>query len=316
MFKTFFITTFIGFILAAQSFSNQVYLTLIKEITLDSEPRDIILYNDKAYITSGSDLYSVNTKDPYNPELVSYDGMEGSSSVAFTGRFAYAIGSFDGIKYFDLTKTPPTYKSKIITSGSLKKIVIDNGYLYVVNNTLGLQVYDVNIGDFPLFKNTQILPGDANGIFVQDRKAYVTSTNANMYIIDAGDISRLPIIGTYNYGTSFFEPYVDGNYAFLPQGNTGVQVLNISKLPFPEFVASIFARKFAKQVVSSNFYVWVADEYSVEGFFNIDSKSFLFAGNYKNGEAVVNRIAVIEGKYIYLCSADKKLKILRIDYRY
>jgi hypothetical protein len=126
----------------------------------------------------------------------------------------------------------------------------------------------------------------------------------------------LPIIGSYNYGISFYEPFVDGNYAFIPQGTTGVQVLNITKLPFPEFVSSIFARKFTKQVVASNFYVWVADEYTVEGFYSKESKTFLFAGNYDNGLAVINRIAVVDGKYIYVCSNDKKIKALKIDYKY
>lgn len=304
------------FILSINCPANQVFLTLINEVKLGIEPKDILLFEDRAYIITENELYSVSTKDPSQPDLLDYDGMEGTSSVSFTGRIAYVTGSFDGIKYFDLTKYPPVYKSKIITTGTIRKILIDNGYLYVLNNSLGLQIYDVNIADFPLYKNTQIIPGDANGIFVKDRKAYVTGANANLYIIDANDISKLPIVGNYNYGTNFYEVYVDGNYAFLPQGSTGVQVLNISKLPFPEHVANIFARRFARQVVSSNFYAWVADEYSVEGFFNYDAKSFLFAGNYKNGNSTVNRIAVIEGKYIYVCSSDKKLKILRIDYKY
>lgn len=309
----------IFFIITASSFSNQVYLTLIKELTLSDEPTDILLYEDKAFIIANGNLSSFYISDPYNIKITSYEGIADVTSIAFTGRYAYVSGSFEGIRFYDITKSEahqqPTLKNTIPINGSIKKIVIDNGYLFVVNNDIGLQVYDVNTGDFPIYKNTQILTGDANGIFVKDKKAYVTSSNANLTIIDLNNLSQLPVIGSYNYGVSFYEPYVDGTFAYVPQGITGVQVLNISKLPFPEFVGSIFARKFSKQVVSSNFYVWVADEHTVEGFYNKESKTFMFAGNYDNGLNVINKIAVVEGKYIYVCSNDKKIKVLRIDYK-
>ena len=302
-------------LLTSYSFSNQVYFTLINEISLDNEPIDIVVNENFAYIITGAALYSINTENPYSSELKNYQYMSGTTSISFSGRFAYTIGSGNGISVYDLTKDQPERKNSIITNGKLTKLVIDNGYMYVINQASGLQVYDVNIPDFPVFKNTQILNSDANGLFVKDRKAYVTSKNANLSIIDVSDVSTMPIIGTYTNGVNFYEPYVDGDYAYLPQGNTGVQVLNITKLPFPEWVTNLYARKFARQVVASNFYIWVADDKSVEGFYNKDAKTYYFAGSYKNDE-VINRIAVIEGKYILMCTSDKKLKILKIDYRY
>lgn len=306
---------FFFFLLSGNSFSDQVYLTLIKESSLLFEPRDIIINEDIAYIITDGALYSYSTTDPYNLKQTSYSNLAGTRSIAFTGRTAYVFSGGDGIDLYDFTKSPPVKKNTILTNGTIVKLVIDNGYMYVVNQDMGLQVYDVNISDFPLLKNTQILPDKANGIFIKDKKAYVTGSNANLSIFDVADVAKLPIIGSYSNGVNFYETYVDGNYAFVPQGTTGVQVINISKLPFPEWVANIFARKFAKQVVASNFYIWVADDKSVEGFFNKDPKTFYFAGNYKNN-AVINRIALIDGKYIFVCSGDKKLKVLKIDYKY
>ena len=302
-------------LLNSYAISNQVYFTLINEIPLDNEPVDIVINEGLAYIITGAVLYSFNTDNPYSGDLKNYQNMSGTTSISFSGRFAFTIGSGSGISVYDLTKDPPVRKNSIITSGKLTKLVIDNGYMYVINQSAGLQVYDVNIPDFPVFKNTQLLNSDANGIFVRDKKAYVTSKNANLSIIDVSDVSAMPIIGTYTNGVNFYEPYIDGDYAYLPQGNTGVQVLNITKLPFPEWITNLYARKFARQVVSSNFYVWVADDKSIEGFFQKNSKTYYFAGNFKNND-VINRIAVIDGKYIFMCTADKKLKILKIDYSY
>jgi hypothetical protein len=302
-------------LLTSFTFSNQVYLTLIKEVSLGSAPYDIIVHEDIAYVLTEKAITGFTTSDPYNPKQTAYGELGGTSSIAFTGRFAYTLTG-TGIKLYDLTKTPPARKNIMSITGRIKKLVIDNGYLYILNEDAGLQVYDVNTADFPVFKNTQVVPFNSNGIFVKDKKAYITSSNANLSIIDVGDLSKLPIIGSYNVGVNFYEPYVDGNYAYIPQGTGGVQVLNITKLPFPEWVTNLFARKSAKQVVSANFYVWVADEFTIEGFFIKNEKSFYYAGNYDNEDTAINKIALIEGKYIYMCSADNKLKILRIDYKY
>ena len=315
MLKPLFKSFTLFFLLISCTYSSQVYLTLIKEVTLSSTPFDIIINEGIAYVLTSNALLGFTTSDPYNPQQTSYGELSGTSSIAFTGRFAYSLSS-SGIKLYDFTKNPPVRRNIVSITGRIKKLVIDNGYLYILNEDAGLQVYDVNVGDFPIFKNTQVVPFNSNGIFIKDKKAYITSSNANLSIIDVGDLSKLPIIGSYNVGVSFYEPYVDGNYAYIPQGTGGVQVLNITKLPFPEWVTNLFARKSARQVVSSNFYVWVADEFTIEGFFNKSDKSFYYAGNYDNQDAVINRIALIEGKYIYMCSSDNKLKILRIDYKY
>lgn len=296
------------------SWSGQVYLDLITELKFSTEPRDIIL-NDKAYIITAGSVYSVSITDPYNLNNTEIKAISGAKSIAFIGHYAYVLYPMANIVVYDFSKTPVQKKTEILTNGRIQKIVINNGYLYALNEDAGMQVYNVNIADFPVYKNTQIIPFNANGIFVSSNKAFVSSSGGHLSIIDVSDKSKLSIAGTYTSGTSFFEPYVDGNIAYVPQGSTGVQVLDISKLPTPEWQFNLFGRKYAHQVVASNFYVWVADDKSVEGFYNDAPKSYYFAGNFKFKDKV-NRIAVVDGKYIYVCTKDKYLKILKISYRY
>jgi hypothetical protein len=294
--------------------SNKVYFELIKEFTLESEPRDIILY-DNAYVISDGALYVISISDPYNASKSEIGSLSGLKSLAFIGHYAYAAYSGGIIGIYDFTKSVSTRTNSINSMGRIQKIFIDNGYLYITNLDAGLQVYDVNIADFPVYKNTQVITGEPNGLVVKNKKAYVTSSNAHLSIIDVSDLSKLSIVGTYTNGVSFYEPFVDGNYAYVPQGNTGVQVLNINNLPFPNMVTILFARKSAIQAVTSSNYVWVADNKSIEAFFNSNGDAFFFAGNYKS-TSVINRIAVVDGKFIYAATADKKLKILKIDYQY
>ncbi|KXK55714.1 MAG: LVIVD repeat protein [Chlorobi bacterium OLB5] len=305
---------FLLLIITPFTFSGQVYLDLIKEVKFSTEPRDIIL-NENAYIITAGSVYSVSITDPYNLNNTEIKAVSGAKSIAFIGHYAYVLYPGANIVVYDFSKSPVQKKTEIITNGRIQKIAINNGYLYAVNEDAGMQVYDVNIADFPVYKNTQVIPFNASGIFVTNTRAFVTSTGGHLSIIDITDKSKLPIVGSYNSGTSFFEPFVDGNIAYVPQGSTGVQVLDISKLPTPEWQFNLFGRKNSHQVVASNFYVWVADDKSVEGFYNDAPKSYYFAGNFKFKDKV-NRIAVVDGKYIYVCTKDKYLKILKISYRY
>jgi hypothetical protein len=293
--------------------ANQVYLTLINEVSFTSIPRDIVLF-DNAYVITDDALVAVTKSDPYNVFKTEFTELSGAKSIAFIGHYCYAAIS-NYIAVYDFSKSPILKKATININGNVKKITISNGYLYVLNDDAGLQIYDVNIADFPVFKNTQITPFNASGLFVDNYRAYITSSGGHLSIIDVGDISKLPIIGTYSSGSKFYEPFVDGTLAYVPQGSTGVQVLDITKPANPEWQYNLYARKDAHQVITSNFYVWVADDKSVEGFFNSGPKSYYFAGNYKFDEKIT-RMALIDGKYMYVCSTDKTLKILRIDYKY
>jgi len=297
------------------SYSGQVYLDQIKEVKFSTEPFDIVLHDNIAYVLSSGSLYSLTTSDPYNLTSTEIKPVSGAGSIAFIGHFCYALYSDGVIVVYDFSKNPVAKKTQINTNGRIKKIVIDNGYLYAINEDAGMQVYDVNIADFPVYKSTQAIPFNANGIFVANSRAYISSSSGHLSIISVADKSSLQIVGSYSSGTSFFEPYVDGNTAYIPQGSTGVQVLDISKLPNPKWEFNLFGRKNSHQVIASNFYVWVADDKSIEGFYNDAPASYYFAGNHKFTEKI-NRIAVIDGKYIYVTSKDKKVKILKIDYKY
>lgn len=300
--------------LFSNTMAGKIYLEQINEVKFTNEPYDIVLFDNAYVITQGS-VYAVSIKDPYNVTATELSEISGAKSIAFIGHFCYALYSNNSIGVFDFSKSPIAKRTSISINGSVKKIVIDKGYLYALNEDAGLQVYDVNVADFPVYKNTQIVPFNSNGLFVSNNKAYISSSTGNLSIIDVADKSTLQIVGSYSSGASFYEPFVDGITAYIPQGSTGVQVLDISKLPNPKWEFNLFGRKNSHQVVASNFYVWVADDKSIEGFYNDAPGSYYFAGNYKFKDKL-NRIAVVDGKFIYAATNENKLKILRIDYKY
>lgn len=295
-----------------------VTLKLVNEVTLPGNPSEIIIKDDYAYILCPS-VVLVRISEPYNiPKIKIYtDLANDAKSIAFNGSYAYLAQSDGVIKIVNFQNIDsPVSDGSVNSFGNITKVSVYNSYLYFISKELGLHIYDVTVPNLPIPKGNQVVSGEPNGLFLKNNYAYVTSSNATLTIINVSDISKLPIAGTYNFGINFYDVFVSENYAYVPQGSTGVQVLDIASLPSPEHITNIFSRKFAKQVVVDGYYTWVNDDNSIQAFYSREPKDQLYAGSYDNGGYSINKIAVEDNKYIYLCSSNNKLKVIQIYYNY
>jgi len=261
----------------------------------------------------------VRISEPYNiPKIKIYSDLASDAkSIAFNGSYAYLAQGDGVIKIVNFQNIDsPVNDGSVNSFGNITKVSVYNGYLYFISKELGLHIYDVTVPNLPIPKGNQVVSGEPNGLFLKNNYAYVTSSNATLTIINVSDISKLPIAGTYNFGINFYDVFVSENYAYIPQGSTGVQVLDVALLPSPEHITNIFSRKFAKQVVVDGYYTWVNDDNSIQAFYSREPKDQLYAGSYDNGSYSINKIAVVNNKYIYLCSSNNKLKVIQIYYNY
>jgi hypothetical protein len=64
------------------------------------------------------------------------------------------------------------------------------------------------------------------------------------------------------------------------------------------------------------YYTWVNDENTIQAFYSREPKDQLYAGSYDNNNISINKIAVVDNKYIYLCSSNNKLVVVQIYYNY
>jgi hypothetical protein len=301
---------------------SQIYsvsLKLISEVELPIVPADIWIDNEKAYMVGTGGIAVANISDPSNVPVPLYNNQVSKNGflIAVTGLYAY-VGESGGtvgiINFKDIYR--PKRESSIEAPGEITRIALAGGYLYLARKDFGLQVYEISIPTVPIFKGNQIVVGDANGLFVTNKYAYVTSTTGNLTIIDVTNLSNLPVAGNYNWGINFYDIFVDNKLAYIPQGTTGVQVIDISKLPTPEWVTNIYSNRFSRQVVVSGYYTVINDELSIQVFYNKDPKKQLYAGSFDNMGPVINRIHAFDNKFILICSNDRKLKILEMSSYY
>jgi hypothetical protein len=298
----------------------KVYLDLLSEASFSSNPIDIALYNGYAYIVCEMrGVYRVDISNPYElkkTELLNIV-LTNPSSIIFNGAYAYISQSDGKIKIFNFKNlTFPMNSGTFDTFYKIEKMMLGNGYLYYIRKDFGLHVIDVSNPEVFIPRGNQLVPGDANGLYIKNNFAYVTSSNAYLSIINIEDLVKIPVVGTYNFGVSFNDVFVSDNYAYISQGSSGVQVINVKDPSKPKWETNIFARKYAKQVVVNGYYTWINDDVTIQAFYNMDPKSQLWAGSFNNNNFSINKFIVDEGKYIYLVSSDNKLKVLSITYSY
>ena len=308
--------SFLNMVHASDNSIYDVKISLVNKFLFGNQPVDVQILDDKAYILAGMTVSRFNVADPGNTkEQINFANIAGVDAMAFSSRYGYFLSN-GRIKIFDLTANPPLDRGYFETQNAISKLCVLNGYLFLLRSDLGLFVYDIKNPEMPILKGNQIIFGDPNSMFIKGQSVYITSSNAHFEIIDYTDPVKLPVVGTYFMGTNFYDVFVQDNFAYISQGSTGVQVLNIETPSTPRWETNIFSRKSSKQVVVSNYYAWVNDDNTIQAFYNKDARSYLYAGVYDNEGASINRIAVINGKYILLCSNDGYLKILQISYNY
>jgi len=315
---------FISLFYSVQTYSDQtsaysIYFKQINEAPVSLSQSNIYLREDTLYVfTSSGMLASIGIGKPYQTLKVnSFNNILNGIDIAFNGYYAY-IASTDGkINIYDFSQKERPLKNSIDVYNYVNKIAISDGLLYCTQKDAGLlNVYDITNPAFPLLKGNQIITGTPNSLFVKNRNAYIATSTANIMIINSADLSKLPIVGNYNFGIEFYDVFVSDNFAYVSQGSTGVQVLNVVNTSKPVWVTNLFSRKFSKQVFVSNYYTYVNDDNTIQAFYNRDPTNQLIAGSFDNKGVSINRIYVNDGKYVYVSSGDGKLKILEIQYNY
>lgn len=296
-----------------------IYFKQINEAAVSLSQSNIYLREDTLYvINANGTLASIGLDKPYQTLTVNtFNNILNVVDIAFNSYFAYVASNDGKINIYDFSQSERPLKNTIDIHNQVNKIAISDGLLYCTQRDAGiLSVYDITNPSFPILKGNQIITGTPNGLFVKNRNAYIATSTANLIIVNAADLSRLPIVGNYNFGTEFYDVFVSDNFAYVSQGGTGVQVLNVAATSKPVWVTNLFSRKFSKQVFVSNYYTYINDDNTIQAFYNRDPSNQLIAGSFDNKGASINRIYVNDGKYVYVSSGDNKLKILEVQYNY
>jgi len=182
-------------------------------------------------------LTIIDISNPTSPSLAGRYNLDFVFDVAISGKYAYLACSYNGFRIIDISNPgKPIKVGWYIPPITPSKVAISGNYAYLTGGSMGLKVLDISNPEAPSLVGSyengiNELPND---ITVSGNYAYITY----MYSLQIVDISnpKFPTL-VCSYDT-FRDPYgvvVQGNYAFLANGYSGLQVIDISnpKVPTP-----------------------------------------------------------------------------------
>lgn len=146
-------------------------------------------------------------------------------------------------------------------------------------------------------------------------KAYRDIDSSSYTSAFATTLEQVPnptLVSDLGLASYSYDVYVDGNYAYITDGVSGLKIINVSNPSNPQQVGSLDTTGYARKVVVSGNYAYVADGTAGLKIIDVTSKTNpTLAASYSTGG--ICRSVFVSGSYAYLAIGSKGIKIINIS---
>ncbi len=199
----------------------------------------IFVKDQCAYVAHGSaGLQILDISSPGNPQKISYFETGGRlGSIVVLGDYAYTIGG-TSLVIFDVSDPAhPEYHSSVLIDDSyIVDLNICGDYAYAVGY-FGLGIIDISDPDNPAVVGVYQTKNPWS-VFVKDRYAYMT-TSDGFHVIDVSNKSDPRQVWYYEAEDHANKVNIQGNYAYLTESSSGLQIFDISKPDNPVIIGHL-----------------------------------------------------------------------------
>lgn len=268
--------SFISPIVSLSSGTQMLSLELIVIDDADGEQKDTIHFeiepvNDAPMANAGDDVTIMRG------ETVSLDCTNSVDSDAQTLTYLWSQVSNYSLELTDVNACQPSfYMNDNIDSVEFSLTVTDElGESDIDTMIVTSRSYDgekISIATNPFSHSILVgeleLDNEANAVTVDNGIAYVAGT-AGLNLID---VSSQTLLASYSTSTPILDVLVEGNYAFLAKGTSGISIIDISEPTFSITEISRFVTTNAITITKKDNYLYVADGTSGIKIINISNK--------------------------------------------
>ncbi|MFC2076836.1 LamG-like jellyroll fold domain-containing protein [candidate division KSB1 bacterium] len=202
-----------------------------------------------AYVADGAaGLRIIDVSDTTNPaETGSIDTPGEAVQVFVSGNYAYVADGPGGLRIVDVSNpvnpvevgySETDYAHDVFVAGSRAYVAADN-VLGTLGSGDGLRIYDISNPSSPTAVNFVSTPGNAYGVYVTERHAYVADDTQGLRIIAGIDSLGQMEIGNYLTPGYANKVYAEGDYAYMTASTYGLYLIDVSQAGHP-FQADYF----------------------------------------------------------------------------
>ncbi|MCB2198626.1 T9SS type A sorting domain-containing protein [bacterium] len=199
-----------------------------------------------AYVGDASGIFAVyDVSDPTTPTVhgAASTVSEPLLTVTVDGGYAYCGSSSGTLYIFDISdpSSPTLSGSLTFASEYAYNVVVEGDTAFVANGKFafggdisGLRIVDVTDRTTPTLINSIDFPSTSivQGVAIDNDLAYITwastTSGGGLEVYDVSDVDNPTSYGSYAYGDEMRSIAIQGDYAVISAGYSGVMVLDIT----------------------------------------------------------------------------------------
>ncbi len=215
---------------------------LVRSVACPNDVLDAAVNNNTVYVALGDlGLGIVDITDPPNASWIAVVLTSGTASgVVVEGNYAYVADHGAGITVMDISDADNPVKGNTVTANGktgMLKVVAGNGNLYTVMGTDGVATFSLGSPANPTWEDTDIAPAGTNdGLnldFIAGNHLCLADGWQSLSIFDLADPDNPTWVTTHNPGQSALDVSLEGDYAYVAQGENGMRIVDLSTLSTP-----------------------------------------------------------------------------------
>jgi hypothetical protein len=207
-------------------------------LKLSGPPTEVLLKENKVYITTEFSLEILDVSNPKSPiKLGTLDFTQGrgrqagegvANDVAVSGNIAYVVLAKLGLAIIDVSNpTNPVLLTTFKPSEMLKpgSIIVDKGFAYVGDDAARLLVIDLSNPKDPSLVNTLYMETYIEHMVLADGILYMASGSGGLQVFDMADPTHPDLIATCRLPGLTLGVAVDSQYVYLGNGEGGLYII-------------------------------------------------------------------------------------------
>lgn len=212
-------------------------------------PEDVapeVRYPELFVADGANGILVVDACDPARMSIVSRVAYGGSANdVAVAGRYLYAAWGRSGLVVIDARRTEsPHIVAAAEGPGNALRVAVAGKprRAYVVDDVIGLMIYDVSDPAAPSVLGVENTPGQARDVCVQGPVAYVADAELGVRVVSVESPDNPWLIRAVPTPGRAAGVAVRGDYVFVADGGAGMTVIDVSDPAVAAVVGGIDTR--------------------------------------------------------------------------
>ncbi len=221
--------------------SDPTNLEIVGIVETTDTVRGVFVSGNMAYLANGdAGLLIVDISIPQSPVIVGSVPTPGHSiKVALSGNHCFIAGWGVGLTIVDVSNpSSPNIVGSLVTGGAAVDVFVAGDFAYIATSA-GKKVIIVDVSDLsnPLIVGKVAIFSHTNELEIRGDYAFLTAHNGGFQIIDLGNRSHPPLLGSINPGL-LRDVDISGSHAFVVQ-DTFLLAVDISDFANPQVIDSI-----------------------------------------------------------------------------